>query len=220
MKLSNQLWQPFKGILHDVMIGISLGDAHIRTKTMGKSWTLRFNQGLRNSAYCHHLYDLFSHLCNQPPKNSVDNDMRTGSLVQYHKVTWQTRVTPELHYYGHLFYTWDALKPRRVGNGIGTWVKGMPVNIVDLISPISLAYLYMDDGHLPKSGALLCLGGFTNNELEIFRLALETKWGLVATIHSQGKIYIWQESLPIFINLISPYIIDEMKYKIGGKKVN
>jgi LAGLIDADG DNA endonuclease family len=208
------------GKLHDIMIGISLGDAHIRTKTKGKSWTLRFNQGQKNKEYCIHVYEQFKALCNNPPKITTDKDMRSGKLVEYQKITWQTRVTAELHYYGHLFYKWDAFKPRRVGSGIGTFVKVIPVNIEELISPISLAYLYMDDGHLQldinngTKGAYLCLGGFTQSEILLLVGVLNKKWGFDARIHEQKRIYIPQGSLTKFYSVIKPHIIDSMKYKI------
>lgn len=65
--------------LHEILIGLSLGDLFIRKPS--KNALLMFEQGLINEAYILHLYDLFKDYCSLDPKYSQRKpDFRTGKI--------------------------------------------------------------------------------------------------------------------------------------------
>lgn len=210
----------FNGVLHDTMIGICLGDAHLSTKTKGVTWSLDYTQGGLHRDYSLFVYEQFKDFCNNEPKEYFDQpDKRTGK--SYSKISWSSRVTPEVAYYGNLFYKWDVTKVNRKGELVGGMVKIVPSNIAELLSPTALAYFYMDDGHLllnrqlgTVKGAYLSVGGFTPLEHHLLIAALKANFNFNPKLHTQGRIYIPNSNLKSFYQIISPYIAPTMMYKI------
>jgi ubiquinol-cytochrome c reductase cytochrome b subunit len=77
----------------------------------------------------------------------------------------------------------------------------------------------MDDGCKVGKGLKFSTNSFTYNECLILVKALYDNFQIKASIQSAGNndqniIYIWKESMGDLINIVSPYIIPEMKYKI------
>lgn len=109
--------------LKQILIGLSLGDLCITRR--GKNPILQFAQGLINEAYILHLYDLFRDYCGTPPKHFESKvDKRTGLI--YTSIRFKTLSLPCFSYSYNLFYY----------NG----VKGIPLGIKGLLTPIGLAY--------------------------------------------------------------------------------
>ena len=46
-------------------------------------------------------------------------------------------------------------------------VKVIPYNIDQLLTPIGLAYWFMDDGYAERSGFILCTYSFTESEIDL-----------------------------------------------------
>lgn len=70
-----------------------------------------------------------------------------------------------------------------------------------------------------SKGLKLCTNSYTYSECLLLVRILYENFNLKATVQSAGVknqyiIYIWKESIPELRNIISPYIIPEMKYKI------
>lgn len=86
-----------------------------------------------------------------------------------------------------------------------------------------LAYWYMDDGKHNDYGAYLCTGVATLGEVGILIKMLYNTFGIVSTfqVHDTKKgyhnIYVKAESRSKFFELINPYIIPSMRYKVEGK---
>jgi len=77
----------------------------------------------------------------------------------------------------------------------------------------------MDDGCKAGNGLKFSTNSFSYNECLILVKALNDNFNLKASIQSAGSkdqfvIYIWKESMNDLRNIVSPYIIPEMKYKI------
>lgn len=94
-------------------------------------------------------------------------------------------------------------------------IKVVPANIMELLTPVSLAYWFMDDGNALGKGFQLNTNAFAKADLELLVNVLTNKFGLNCTIQSRNRIYITVKSAAKFIQLIEPYIVDSMRYKIG-----
>ncbi len=46
-------------------------------------------------------------------------------------------------------------------------MKVIPYNIDQLLTPIGLAYWFMDDGYAERSGFILCTDSFTESEIDL-----------------------------------------------------
>ena len=101
--------------------------------------------------------------------------------------------------------------------------KIIPPFVLDLITPLSLAVWYMDDGSKKNNySIIISTDGFSVVSLKKLRAMLQEKWFIdtrIAIKTTAGKKYrrltIGSYDLVKFFKLIRPYIIPSMKYKIS-----
>ena len=77
----------------------------------------------------------------------------------------------------------------------------------------------MDDGAKVGKGLKFCTNSFSYNECLILIKALNDNFNIKSSVQLAGAkdqyiIYIWKESMNDLRNIVSPYIIPEMKYKL------
>jgi len=90
------------------------------------------------------------------------------------------------------------------------------------LDPEGLAYWFMDDGKHGKYGFYLCVGDITREEGLILIAILKNNFNIESIFQNHDiemgyhNIYIKAESREHFLNIISPYIIPSMRYKIVG----
>lgn len=94
--------------------------------------------------------------------------------------------------------------------------------VPDCISELDaegLAIWFMDDGYRTGrnlKGVCFATHSFDDqSKLKLLNL-LSDKFGLKCSLQSEGIIYVWTQSVPKLIQLISPFIPPCMKYKIKG----
>jgi ubiquinol-cytochrome c reductase cytochrome b subunit len=97
--------------------------------------------------------------------------------------------------------------------------KRVPNNLHLYLTPLALAIWIMDDGGKVSKGLKLSTNSFTYDECVYLIYVLSKNFNLKASVQSAGSnkqyiIYIWKESMSDLFNIVSPYIIPEMKYKI------
>lgn len=62
----------------------------------------------------------------------------------------------------------------------------------------------MDDGYKTNSGFFFCTECFSAPELDILLVIFRDKFGLNASLHSNGRVYIMSSSSDLFISLVKP----------------
>ena len=107
-------------------------------------------------------------------------------------------------------------------------IKHLPANLIDYLTPVSLAFWIMGDGYCRGSGVALCTDSFTLEEVELIISALYIKFGLRCTkfVHSERqsgrknyRIYFRAEDKPTLVFLVGPHMHPSMLYKLGFKRV-
>ena len=97
-------------------------------------------------------------------------------------------------------------------------VKVIPNIIYDLLTPVALAHWIMGDGAILNKGLVLCTDSYTLQEVVKLVNVLKIKYDLNCTIqgikNKRPRIYILPESLPKLINLVKPYFLSSMLYKL------
>jgi hypothetical protein len=78
----------------------------------------------------------------------------------------------------------------------------------------------MDDGSKANLTLKIATNSFTYKELEFLSAILLKKFNILTSIHKGGKnkgyiLYIKKESKKTFINLIKPYMVKSMYYKLN-----
>lgn len=196
----------------NILIGGLLGDFSLQTGSEGRTWRLRVLHSAKQEALLKHTYEIFKHMCNTPPAYGNTYDPRTART--YERFYFNTTVQPVLAPYGRLFY---AKKPRASGN---KWIKVVPENIAELITPLGLAYLYMHDGALKWAGrsnaVRICTDNFERTEVQLLCEVFKQKFDLNCSIQRDGqnwRIYIKQRSYWTLRELILPHLLDSMLYK-------
>lgn len=81
----------------------------------------------------------------------------------------------------------------------------------------SLAYLYMDDGYADQNTTYICTDNFSDESKRTLIEHIEKKFSLHFSVVNHGKYYrlrLSQYDFPMFKELIEPYMIESLKYKL------
>jgi hypothetical protein len=104
----------------------------------------------------------------------------------------------------------------------GKFIKVVPFNINELLTPVGLAHWIMDDGYwdLNYKTIVICTDNFTEEEILFLIEVLYLKFKLIAKTNKrkrQSGITCWRirfsrknDNLEVLRTLIKPYIIPEM----------
>lgn len=176
-----------------VIIGMLLGDS-----SLGKNQAFCSVGSKIHSSYMEYKQTILGGSI----RSSVSGYKKAYSnLTIRHDVTEQTKLLRELFYV-------DNKKTIR--------------NIVEFLTPISLAFWYMDDGSWDKFGtAFLHTEGFTYNDQVLLQQTLKQKFDLSAEIMPRsGRKHLFnlkfkKASTAKLFKLIAPYVHTSMQYKIA-----
>lgn len=105
----------------------------------------------------------------------------------------------------------------------GKFIKILPFNIEELLTPIALAHLIMGDGYFTNGSVKICTDNFTKEEVLRLIEILYVKYDIKASINQRTnpggaikwRIRISKLSMDKLISLVRPYFIPEMLYKLG-----
>lgn len=182
----------------DILVGGLLGDFSLRK--IGKFSRLVFEQ--KNKDYLFHLYDIFKDFVRTPPKERFQKRLESSEI----KSTWyfSTISHPELQVYYEMFYP----------NG----KKIIPKDLENYLSDRGLAYWYMDDGSKYGLSYNISTCSFDLQEHKLFEHIFLTKWNIITEtrLKKYSTLYITKNNSSHikFKNLIKPYIIPSMLYKL------
>lgn len=199
----------YTGPLHidiiSIIYGSLLGDAHAEKRKGGKGTRISFYQEGSHSDYLLYLHNLVSNLgyCNTNiPK--IQTRLKKGGIRKIIR-----------------FHTWTYTKFNKIHD---EWYdennkKIVPKSIYENLTPLALAIWIMDDGGKVGSGLKLATNSFKYSDVLYLKDVLQKKYNLKLSIQKTGKenqyhIYIWKESMPDLVKIVSPYIINSMKYKL------
>ena len=194
----------------EASIGLMLGDASLQTQNKGKTYRMKFEWSDKSKPYLLHVYNLFYEwVLSNPHKKS--RLIPKGNLV----VNWgfQTFSHKAFNYLAELFLLDKGGK------------KGISENLVqDHLTPKGLAYWFMDDGgkldynkNSKNRSVVLNTHSFTDLEVENLCDQLSNKFELLCEVRSNKNkkiIVIKDTSYSKFYQLINPYLLEEMKYKL------
>ncbi len=188
-----------------IMFGSLLGDAHAEKRLKGLGTRISFFQEDSHVEYLLFLHKMLSELgyCN-PKVPTITN--RLGAKGKVRKIIrFSTWTYTSFNWIHDLWY-----KDK---------IKCVPECIGQYLTPLALAIWIMDDGAKVGKGLKFSTNSFTYSECLILVKALNDNFNIKASIQSAGSnnqyiIYIWKESMDDLRNIISPYIIPAMKYKI------
>ena len=213
-KILNSQHLPKKVI--DALHGSMLGDGWLgfkKCRDPNPTGNARFSMSLKNHEYIMHLWSkIYSPICTSTVPCPWPNP-KTGRPASRYKFQTLSLVTLTLLH--KIWYSWSP--------ELTKYVKILPLNIGELLTPIGLALWIQDDGSRSGNGLVLCTECFTLSEVELLRSVLRDNFGLTSTIrerkqegrHIGWRIYIRAENKDKLISLVKPYFVPSMLYKLG-----
>ena len=176
----------------EILIGSLLGDAYIHP--LGK---VCFEQSSAQQEYLHWKFAEFKNLAYPKIAHVTRLDKRSQNQ------TYSCRF-----FLRQIFRSWRNI-----------WYldghKTLPTDLEKWFTPLTLAVWYMDDGHLEKGIVpLFASESFTKEESLVLSNLMYSKWQLKSYVNNNHRIRLCRESTRHFIELVEPYIVPCMRYKI------
>lgn len=182
-----------------VIIGTLLGDGYIRIIPGRQNAFLEINHALSQREYVMWKYDVLKGIRAGIPKERSGNNLRKA----FRFYTKQSKELTSLHL---MFYRDKE--------------KIIPEDLA--LDPIMLAVWFMDDGSRCRDSDVYLNTQQFNEESQKTLIRMLSDIGLEATLNKDKqyqRIRFFKKSIPVLFNLIKPYIIPSMKYKIGLESV-
>jgi hypothetical protein len=189
----------------DLFIGSLLGDASIRKRD--KTSCFRISHSVKQKEYL----EWKSNLLKKFGVSEFNEVKRTINKRAVHMINFATETHHIFNYYRNLFYK----------NGR----KVVTREILNQLTPRGLAIWICDDGSYDNKQRyiVLCTNAFTLEEHKLMKEFFSETFGLNPTIgFRDGKYYYLRfkkEDSKLLIEIIRPFIIESMIYKIGGEKI-
>lgn len=191
--------------LKEILVGILLGDAHVVRRSLTSNSRLVYAQSEKHKEYFNYVFNYFKpyFVKDYIIQNRTINDKRTKKT--YNALAFTTMQLPCFNIFREMFYKLN--------------IKVVPNNIYELLTPKGLAFWIMDDGSRHGDGLHISVYAFSNEDIDKLMFVLQDKFKLKCSIHynrdQKPRIYIFKESLNDLIDLVRPYFIKEMLYKLG-----
>lgn len=188
---------------YSILVGLILSDGWLTIgSSTSKNARFGFKQSLARSDHVWWVFNLLSHYCSSYPQ--LTTGIRSGKPF-YGLQFFSRSLTcfTELH---SLFYV-DK-------------VKIIPQNIYELLTPIALAHLIMGDGGFKSQGIYICTDSYSIQDVVRLMNVLILRYDLKCTLHKASnkhgyRIYISRNSLDKVKEIVKPYFIPSMVYKLG-----
>lgn len=197
----------------EILVGTLLGDGHLETLNQGRTYRLKIEHSIKQKEYVDWLYKEFNGWVRGTPYTRtrtmlLPEGSTAREITSYGFTTYSHSA---FRFYAAQFYT----KQKR---------KTIPKFIGRLLTPVSLAIWFMDDGSWKSnkhSTYIIHTLGYERVELEKLIDALSERFNIETTLHKQKqnywRLYVLSESAGKFEKLIEPYVVPSMHYKLGNK---
>lgn len=213
-------------IQKDLIIGTLLGDGSLRTQSKGKTWRYSALQGEKQKDYLFHKYEILKPFCGTPPKEYVKLDKRySKKSLEY---SFATKTFTEFTVFAHKFYSFNVTT--------NIWVKDVPHDIEQFLTPRAIAYWFMDDGYLKRkwinyktktpgyyfNSLVFCTHSFSLEGVTRLQKALWKLYNLnfniilnsKKTASQQYVLRLSNNQAIAFRELIKPFMLETLLYKL------
>nr|AYE93199.1 LAGLIDADG homing endonuclease [Termitomyces sp.] len=218
---------------YSVIIGLMLSDGWTDFPKDKNNARLGFSQSFDKFEYFWNVFNILEHYCAGLPTFRIRK--RTKNYL--YSLTLQTRRLSCFNEIHEMFYLdpcpypnsqplphlCGALREHSLGKGRGKGGKKIiPADIYNILDPVCLAHWIMGDGKFVESGGLrLCTNSYSLKEVVKLINVLILRYDLNCTIHTaapeQYMIFISKKSMKNLRNIVKPYIVPSMYYKIHLK---
>lgn len=171
-----------------ILVGLLLGDGHLETQNQGRTYRLKVEHSYKQRDYTLWLYTMF--------QEWIPGKTYTRMRGPHRVIGFRTISHPSFRFYGQQFYP----KGKKV----------IPKIITKMLTPLSLAIWYCDDGSRTSRNHPtynIHSLGYSKKDLQRVQEALQTNFNIVSRLHKQGahfRIYIPSQSAKTFATIVNP----------------
>ncbi|MBI2463227.1 MAG: hypothetical protein HYV65_03275 [Candidatus Spechtbacteria bacterium] len=187
----------------EILIGVLLGDGHLETQNHERTYRLKIEHAYWQEKYTLWLYEKFKEWVLTPPQ-----EKQHVVFDRIYREHWFSTISHgAFRFYAQQFY-----KDKH---------KVLPRQIERWLTPLVLAVWFMDDGSIKSKhhrALILNTQSFSKAENLILIKILENKFGVQTHLRPQRnlwQLYINSSTVEKFVELIDPYILPSMRYKLG-----
>ena len=187
----------------EIIIGKLLGDGHAETQTEGRTYRLKFEHSYKQKEYVDWLYQELKSIASGTP--SIKKQSVNG--INYMKYWFNTITSSSFRFYAQQFY---CNRKKKIPQLIHKW-----------LTPLTLAVWFMDDGSIKSKNhkaKIINTQSFSKEDIERVIKVIADKYGVKSKLRKQKEgyqIYLLSETIDKFEEIIKPYIVPSMKYKLG-----
>lgn len=197
-----------------ILCGILLGDGTIYKYNEDRfKFTVR--HGPKQKFYSEYIYNQLKHLPTRIKSIKIKDNTINGKLInsQIQSEVTITKCSFLKDLYNNFYINHKKIIPLEF--------------IAKYYNAEALSFHFMDDGSKccdstgKINGFILSTNSFTKEEIENFSIFLLGKFNLYSSVVSSNGKYVLRiksKSVSRFINIVKPYIIDSLKYKISSIK--
>jgi hypothetical protein len=196
-----------------IIIGSTLGDTHLEKRSNGIGTRIKFVQSNKNVEYLMWYHKFFSDrgYCNSKIPELKTRIRKNGENTFEYSINSFTYAS--FNWIHEMFYTFDE--------GRNKYIKIVPKNLEEFLTPQALAVWFMDDGSKSRESARIATNNFTIDEIEKLCLILENKYNIKASVQSSGKskghiLFIYKNSMENFSKIVKPFMLPSLYYKLGN----
>lgn len=208
----------------DIVTGEMLGDGHIRKENINDNGRLEFTFSSKILHYINYLkFNVLKSICNETPLTPWPKDNPTQYWFSSKNMPYITKLHSQWYKLN------ENINKAESDNVRKKYIKKLPDNIEELITPISLAHWLMGDGYFKnyEKTIFFCTDNFTKDEVLTLINILNDKFNIKSSLSKRSyldknnntiinyRIRISKKDVNKLINLIKPYIIPQMFYKLG-----
>ena len=204
----------------EIITGELLGDGYIKynpQNTPQINGRLEFTFSAKNLQYLNYLkYEALAFICNDSKPTPWPNPKFRYKELTPTQYWFSSKCLPFISKLHSIWY-------KEIN---GRYIKVLPLNIENILTPIGLAHWIMGDGYFTNGIVKICTDNFTQKEVLKLIEVLDKKLGIKSTINKRinpngnivWRIRISKLSMEKLIKLVASYFIPEMLYKLGIKK--
>ena len=193
-----------------VLVGSILGDSHLEKRERGIGTRVIFEQCSRNVEYLMWFHNFFASrgYCSPTKPKLITRIKKQNKVFYQYRVTSYTFTS--LNWLHSMFY--------KVSDN--RFIKIIPQDLEKYLTPLALAIWFMDDGSQMNKTVRIATNCFTKSDIEFLCKLLKDKYNLNVNIQKSGLdkgyiLYIKTGSLNKFIEIVKPYMLPSMLYKLG-----
>jgi hypothetical protein len=190
---------PLNSYVQQMITGLILSDGTLVKKYQGGGTYFQMAQSIIFKSFIFYVHSLFftAGFCNM-----IAPTLKTTNIKgkEYSYYSFNTKSLTDFNKLRELWYPQG--------------IKIIPLNIEELLTPIAIAYWWMGDGGWTNNGVHFATHSYTESEVQLLKSVLTNRYGFKCSIHSNNRIYIYSSSVPAKVDLVRPYFVESMLYKI------